>query len=354
MMNTRLSSLSILCIVALPLISVGASAGTITGRVTDHAGRGLADARILAMAPRLSQAREGVGDSLGYFSIRDVPEGKWAVRATVMGFCIEEDSVTVTASGAAMARLVLDEVPMDVRPDTLARAAYHDTTHIATCLTVERGTLYFQGTRFTAPFHLSSDDSGILLEGRRVPAATFARFKPRPQTLSRRDTLYYELDLAVYAAEVDGARSGLTRLEILRQMANVYKASPLVSEVQLLRGYLRVTYFDIPKPRTVTVSDPIEIPQDSTTVLRGRQREKMVNSFNRMQSIRFVVGEGVLLVMNADTSIYVMKENASKVDRALQSLQDREATQEERLLLEDSLPPAVLADFDRKGKFGKK
>lgn len=330
---------------ALAFASASVSAGTVSGRVVDHAGRGLADASVDMTGG--TERRGAVTDSLGYFSVPDLPAGMWRIRVTILGFYIDEhDSVVVTSSGMTTDNFVLDEVPMNVPPDTLGHGASHeDSKPIPTSLTVQYGTLYFRGTRFSAPFQLSFDDSGVLLEGRRVPEAAFAIRKFPTETLSRRDTLYAELDWAALDIEVDGARKGLTRLAILQKMLELFRASPLVSDVQLRRGYLLITYYDIPKPRTVTLSNPIVIPPDSATVRRGRKTA----SYNRMVMIRGAMRGGRLLVINADTCIFVPRERTDEVDRALQSLQlHHRVSEEQKRTLEDCLPPSLLAEFDQK------
>jgi iron complex outermembrane recepter protein len=116
-LGTRLARFVSALALALPLLyPISASAqqpgptGTITGRVVDEDGSGVANAQIYIDRPALgTQTRADGGYTLGR-----VPPGRYMLRSRLLGFRPESTSVTVSANAQATANFTLRHDPLQL------------------------------------------------------------------------------------------------------------------------------------------------------------------------------------------------------------------------------------------------
>jgi iron complex outermembrane receptor protein len=108
------SALSFLISAALTHSAVAqetARTGTITGRVVDEEGTGVAGAQIYIVRPALSTQ---TGSNGGY-SLTRVPAGTYTVNARLLGYRPESASVTVAANGRATQNFTLQRDPLQLQ-----------------------------------------------------------------------------------------------------------------------------------------------------------------------------------------------------------------------------------------------
>jgi len=114
---TRLARFASVLLLALPLIPFSSPAaqeagptGTITGRVVDEDGTGVANAQIYIDRPALgTQTRAD-----GHYTLTRVPPGTYTLRARLLGYRPEATSVTVSANARATANFTLRRDPLQL------------------------------------------------------------------------------------------------------------------------------------------------------------------------------------------------------------------------------------------------
>jgi outer membrane receptor protein involved in Fe transport len=114
---TRLARLASLLALALPFTPYSFATaqqagptGTITGRVVDEDGAGVANAQIYIDRPALGTQSRADGN----YTLSRVPPGSYTLRARLLGYKPEAQNVTVSANGSATANFTLRHDPLQL------------------------------------------------------------------------------------------------------------------------------------------------------------------------------------------------------------------------------------------------